>query len=149
MNGGLIKPLSCRSARPSHTAKHKSTVPFREDSRRSALIALYMYHRALTGIYSIKARGQHFDSIIANSLLFNTPLSVRLLQLDAKMPPIEIQTESMLKENALLRRFGCEMKNSKIRMPQFMNADRFKRIIGSIDCVVFGRLSLPNTYLTN
>ncbi|KAI6170375.1 hypothetical protein M3Y97_01160800 [Aphelenchoides bicaudatus] len=52
------------------------------------------------------------------------------------MPPIEIQSECMLNDNDMLRRFGCE-KNMKLRMPQFMNAERFKRIFSSIDCVIF------------
>jgi hypothetical protein len=53
------------------------------------------------------------------------------------MPPIEVQ-ESMLNETELTRRFGCQ-KNSKIQMPQFLNSDRFQRIMGSIDCVIFGK----------
>lgn len=51
------------------------------------------------------------------------------------MPPIEAN-DLMLAENVRLMRFGCE-KKSKLRMPQFINADRFKAVLNGIDTVLF------------
>lgn len=53
------------------------------------------------------------------------------------MPPIEVNVDSMLSENVRLSRFGCEKKAAKLRMPQFMNADRFKSVLQNIDTVLF------------